>query len=389
MADIIVEKYGSASALKQRHIELRVSIHAQVPHEGEFNNKASISVNGGDQGQNTENTYEYVGISSGGSSAVKGALKIIKKDAKTNSPLEGAVFKLQKKNENGEYVDYPSSDKPLKIKSGKDGFVLFEGLATGEYKIIEVSSPEGYSEELIIEDEEFSFTAGDEGIVREAWNIPTTSIEVEKVWQGSEEDSVTINLLADGEETDKTIELSDDNDWSYVFTDLDAFDSKGEAIEYTVEEEKVAGYESEITGSAEGGFTVTNTRTGKTEVPVKKVWQGSKKDSVTIKLLADGEETDKTIELSDDNDWSYVFTDLDAFDSKGEAIKYTVEEIEIEGYSVEITGDAKEGFTITNTRSGETEVSVEKVWELYEKEAEAIIVNLLQNGEVFDTIELS
>src|SRR5699024_7859627 len=237
--------------------------------------------------------------------------------------------------------------------------------------------------------EEFSFTAGDEGIVREAWNIPTTSIEVEKVWQGSEEDSVTINLLADGEETDKTIELSDDNDWSYVFTDLDAFDSKGEAIEYTVEEEKVAGYESEITGSAEGGFTVTNTRTGKTEVPVKKVWQGSKKDSVTIKLLADGEETDKTIELSDDNDWSYVFTDLDAFDSKGEAIKYTVEEIEIEGYSVEITGDAKEGFTITNTRSGETEVSVEKVWELYEKEAEAIIVNLLQNGEVFDTIELS
>src|SRR5699024_791324 len=82
MADIIVEKYGSASALKQRHIELRVSIHAQVPHEGEFNNKASISVNGADQGQNTENTYEYVGISSGGSSAVKGALKIIKKDAK-------------------------------------------------------------------------------------------------------------------------------------------------------------------------------------------------------------------------------------------------------------------------------------------------------------------
>src|SRR5699024_11543529 len=64
MADIIVEKYGSASALKQRHIELRVSIHAQVPHEGEFNNKASISVNGGDQDRkSTRLNSSHVSIS--------------------------------------------------------------------------------------------------------------------------------------------------------------------------------------------------------------------------------------------------------------------------------------------------------------------------------------
>src|SRR5699024_1323519 len=326
--------------------------------------------------------------SSGGSSAVKGALKIIKKDAKTNSPLEGAVFKLQKKNENGEYVDYPSSDQPLKVTSGKDGVVLFEGLATGEYKIIEVSSPEGYSEELIIEDEEFSFTAGDEGIVKEAWNIPTTSIEVEKVWQGSEEDSVTIKLLADGEEVE-TVDLMASEDWSHVFTDLDAFDSKGEAIEYTVEEVEIDGYDSEITGSAEDGFTVTNTRTGKTEVPVKKVWQGSAEDSVTIKLLADGEEVE-TVDLMANEDWSHVFTDLDAFDEDGQPITYTVKEVVgdewNEEYDSKVTGDAEDGFTVTNTRTAEASIKVSKEWKDDGAEAsdrpDTITVNLLANGTV-------
>src|SRR5699024_7104586 len=205
----------------------------------------------------------------------------------------------------------------------------------------------------------------------------------------SEEDSVTINLLADGEETDKTIELSDDNDWSYVFTDLDAFDDKGEAIEYTVEEEKVAGYESEITGSAEGGFTVTNTRTGKTEVPVKKVWQGSKKDSVTIKLLADGEEVE-TVDLMANEDWSHVFTDLDAFDEDGQPITYTVKEVvgdeRNEAYDSKVTGDAEDGFTVTNTRTAEASIKVSKEWKDDGAEAsdrpDTITVNLLANGTV-------
>src|SRR5699024_3196494 len=144
-----------------------------------------------------------------------------------------------------------------------------------------------------------------------------------------------------------------DQDWAHIFTDLAAFNSEGEAIDYTVEEVEIDGYKSEITGNAEEGFTVTNTRTGKTEVPVKKVWQGSEEDSVTIKLLANGEEVD-SVDLDADQDWTHTFTDLVAFDSEGEAIDYTVEEINIPGYKSEITGNAEEGFTVTNTRTGKT-----------------------------------
>src|SRR5699024_11781524 len=81
----------------------------------------------------------------------------------------------------------------------------------------------------------------------------------------------------------------------------------------------------------------------KTTVDVEKVWKGEKQDSVTIHLLADGEKVEEVV-LSEDTDWKHTFTDLPVVHNitDEKAIEYTVEEVEIEGYSVEITGDAKE-----------------------------------------------
>ena len=102
---------------------------------------------------------------------------------------------------------------------------------------------------------------------------------------------------------------------------------------------------------------------------VTKVWQdendkdGIRPSSVTIRLLADGEDTGKFVTLSADNEWTDSFTDLDAMKDTKE-IKYTVEEVTdgkvITGtdgkgtYAFEISGDAKMGFTVTNTHTPET-----------------------------------
>jgi uncharacterized protein YqeY len=57
---------------------------------------------------------------------------------------------------------------------------------------------------------------------------------------------------------------------------------------------------------------------GKTQVTVTKVWNdsddqdGIRPKSVRVKLLADGEETGKTLALSEDNGWSGIFKDLEA-----------------------------------------------------------------------------
>lgn len=92
-----------------------------------------------------------------------------------------------------------------------------------------------------------------------------TSVTVSKKWNDSGDldgvrpDHVVIQLYANGEAVDgKTLILNEDNNWTASFTDLNV-NKAGEKIKYTVQEETVVGYTSEITGSAEVGYVVTNT----------------------------------------------------------------------------------------------------------------------------------
>ena len=91
-----------------------------------------------------------------------------------------------------------------------------------------------------------------------------------------------------------------------------------------------------------------------TEVPIKKVWKdennkyGDRPDSVSIKLYANDKDTGKTLVLNKDNNWNDVFTNL-PMKEDGNIIKYTVKEEKVEKYRTKITGNAKDGFVITNT----------------------------------------
>ena len=104
-------------------------------------------------------------------------------------------------------------------------------------------------------------------------------------------------------------------------------------------------------------FTFTNEYTKPVvSVKVSKVWEDNnneeltRPDSVTVKLLADGKDTGKTLELSKATEWAGTFENLDKYDAEGNEIKYTVDEAEIpEGYSAVVSGDAAKGFVITNS----------------------------------------
>ena len=224
-----------------------------------------------------------------------------------------------------------------------------------------------------------------------------TAVSVQKVWNDADDqdgmrpDAVTVRLLADGQNTGKTLTLNADNDWAGSFSDLDAY-KEGAAIAYTVKEADVAGYQPQITGSAATCFTITNTHTPETTaVSVEKVWDdaddqdGMRPDEVTVRLLADGQDTGKTLTLNADNDWAGSFSDLDAY-KEGAAIAYTVEEADVAGYQPQITGSAATCFTITNTHTPETiTVSGSKTWNEADgrddRRPDAITIRLLANGE--------
>ena len=233
----------------------------------------------------------------------------------------------------------------------------------------------------------------------------TTDVSVTKVWEdndnqdGLRTDSVTVELYADNVTTGKTLTLNSTNNWSGKFENLDLKTSTGTTITYTVKETAITGYETTITGSQYTGFTVTNTHTPeKTSIDVTKSWNdnsdqdGIRKDSVTVILVADGVETETTLVLNENNNWTGSFTDLDKY-KEGKEIVYTVKEVAVDGYTSVVKENENGGFTITNTHTPEkTSVSVTKTWNDNDNQdgirPEEITVYLYVDGAIKETVTI-
>ena len=88
----------------------------------------------------------------------------------------------------------------------------------------------------------------------------TTSISGKKIWidnndqDGKRPDKITIRLLANGSEVDRK-EVTKGNGWKYKFENLPVYEN-GEKINYTIKEDAVQDYTSEVSG-----YNLTNTYT--------------------------------------------------------------------------------------------------------------------------------
>ena len=234
-----------------------------------------------------------------------------------------------------------------------------------------------------------NYTKGISGTSATGFTVTNTitgkvSVPVTKVWVGPQASSAKVTLLADGVEKD-SVTLNAANGWAHTFTNLDKYNN-GTEIVYTVTEEPIANYDSVVTGNAANGFTVTNTNTEKTAVDVTKTWVGTPAASVTIKLFADGIEKE-TVTLTAADNWTHTFTNLDKYAADGHEIVYTVDETPVTDYTKAITGDAANGFTITNTITGKVNIPVTKVW--IGPEAASAKVTLYADGVEKDSVTLN
>lgn len=190
--------------------------------------------------------------------------------------------------------------------------------------------------------------------------LKVVNITVTKTWEDGEDaegkrpSSVTVHVN-NGDETVDSVELNDENEWTYSFEEPEL---DGETpIDYTVSEDEVDGYNTYISGDIQNGFIIKNVLYYDTLVT--KIWidsdneLGIRPDSITIHLF-DGEEEIDSVELNEENGWTHSFEKLDAY-RDGELINYLVTEDEIESYElVSVEGDAKEGFVVTNEFVGGT-----------------------------------
>ena len=218
----------------------------------------------------------------------------------------------------------------------------------------------------------------------------TIDLSGRKTWRdandqdGMRPESITLHLMANGvEKAQKTV--TEQDGWAWTFDGLPRYEN-GVEIAYTIVEDTVPGYTAEISGP-----NITNRYTPELiSVSVSKVWEdandqdGLRPEEITVGLLADGVDSGRTLVLNEANRWTGTFDGLDEY-SHGEKIVYTVREEAVNGYELQITGDAAAGFVLTNTHEPETvTIAGEKVWDdadnRYGKRPESITIYLLADG---------
>ena len=353
--------------------------------------------------------FKNVYTPAGAASVTLGAKKVL--EGKT---LEAGKYSFELKKEDGTVVETATN--------AADGTVTFSSISydesqvgTHKYTISEVAGSEpGVTYDTTIQEvevkvekvsaTELKATASKEAkdlVFTNKYTPAKTSVSVKKAWDdkdnqdGKRPGSVTVKLLADGQDTGKTLELNKDNNWSGNFTDLDV-NKAGKAIVYSVVEVTVPGYNSEVTGDPVSGFTITNNYTPETvDVTVTKNWNdnndqdGKRPSSITVNLLADGTKVDsREIQAAADGTWTAKFEKLAKY-KDGKEIKYAVTEESVVGYKSSI-----DNFTITNSHDPEKiNISGTKVWndnnDQDGKRPTKITVQVLKGEQVVAEVEVS
>ena len=302
------------------------------------------------------------------------------------------------------YKNGTAEGKPVPLSAGSDWKVTFSNLPDKDsngnlisYTVKEVKVPTYYT----VDKEEAQFVDGKATITNKR-TPETTEVTVKKVWDDAKNQdglrpaSITVHLLANGEKVQTATVSAEGETWSYTFTNLPVY-KKGQKIIYTVTEDTVANYTTTIDGT-----TITNTyKPGKTSLTVTKKWDdaenqdGLRPKTIKVQLYADGQELGKVVELSEDNKWTYTFSDLDE-KKDGKAVQYTVKETEVpEGYTQTVESTNPGQVVITNSHTpSKTKVQVTKKWDDANNQdgirPASITVRLYKDGAPTEqTLELS
>ena len=181
-------------------------------------------------------------------------------------------------------------------------------------------------------------------------SVTRLSVKVEWVDEGDtgKRPNVQVQLFKDGKEYNQPISLSEENGWSYTWTNLD------DSYTWTVKEVgKPEGYRSEITNNG-NDYTIKYVKT--IDIPITIKWldadgqeleEGPAGSQITIRFYRDEDKYGEPIMFDENNNWTYTIKDLDVYADDGErAFRYWVECSDLQDYDYSIEGDQEKGFTI-------------------------------------------
>lgn len=167
---------------------------------------------------------------------------------------------------------------------------------------------------------------------------------------GIRPDTVNIKLKGNDKLVDSS-ELNEDVKWKHSFTKLPVREN-GNEITYTAEENEIPGYTTSIE-KTDTGYVFTNTHIPETvTVTVDKVWKdaenqdGLRPDAIHIRLISNDIEKDAYLDA--ESDWHLDFEGLPKYRDHGILNEYSVQEVDVDGYTSTVTTKDGYAFTIEN-----------------------------------------
>ena len=359
-------------------------------------------------GQTSSTVERSSRITEGGviTADISNSLVLYKQDSKTGKMLEGAVFKVT--TPSGEEITLPPTDANGRVSTQP---FSSEEIKKGQFTVEEVTAPEGY----VLDSNPMKVTIKADGAVKTVKNTmdPNASkkLTVKKIWKdennqdGKRPASIAVDVYANGQKlADKTVTVtggSSDAEWTAQTTDLPIFDASGQKITYTIGEDQLDGYDAPEVD--QGNLTVTNSRTPeKISIKASKKWDdaenqdGKRPANVLVKLYKEvggqkSEVANRT--LTEADQWATEFTNLNKYE-RGQEVVYSLEEDAVPHYQSQVTGNAADGFVVTNTYKPETvKISGQKKWEDAEnqdgKRPNAVRVKILKGQDIVDVQEVT
>lgn len=188
-------------------------------------------------------------------------------------------------------------------------------------------------------------------------HIPEITLRnISVVWEdnndqdGLRPDTVSVKLKGNDKFIDSS-ELNEDVEWKHSFTKLPVREN-GNEITYTAEENEIPGYTTSIE-KTDTGYVFTNTHIPETvTVTVDKVWKdaenqdGLRPDTINIKLVSNGIAKDAYLDA--DSNWHLKFEGLPKYRDHGILNEYSVQEVDVDGYTNTVTTEDGYTFTIEN-----------------------------------------
>ena len=359
-------------------------------------------------GQTSSTVERSSRITEGGviTADISNSLVLYKQDSKTGKMLEGAVFKVT--TPSGEEITLPPTDANGRVSTQP---FSSEEIKKGQFTVEEVTAPEGY----VLDSNPMKVTIKADGAVKTVKNTvdPNASkkLTVKKIWKdennqdGKRPASIAVDVYANGQKlADKTVTVtggSTDAEWTAQTTDLPIFDASGQKIIYTIGEDQLDGYDAPEVD--QGNLTVTNSRTPeKIAIKASKKWDdaenqdGKRPANVVVKLYKEvggqkSEVANRT--LTEADQWATEFANLNKYE-KGQEVVYSLEEDAVPHYQSQVTGNAADGFVVTNTYKPETiKISGQKKWDDAEnqdgKRPNAVRVKILKGQDIVDVQEVT